>query len=147
MDNLNDKTTSVKRGRPQGYRLSEESKDKIRYSRFGTNHSEETKNKISKSLVKYFKKKDLLSENMYYDYRNFSEGVGDWILDNKEEIDHTEHVMTEKRLFFVGQLEISVGLDIDNFSHKATPEFLVLLKEELMEKGLTEELEELEALI
>jgi len=137
----------VKRGRPQGYRLSEESKNKIRISRFGTHHSEETKNKISKSLIKYFKEKDPLSESMRYDYKDFSKGVDDWILDNKEELDRTEHVMSEKKIFFLGQLEICAGFDINNFSHETTPEFLILLKEELIEKGLTKELEELKALI
>jgi len=137
----------VKIGRPTGYRLSKKSKDKIRSSRFGTHHSEETKNKISKSLTKYFKERDPLSENIRYDYRDFPEQVDDWILDNKKDIDQTEHVMTEKRIFFLGQLEICSGFDINNFSHETTPEFLILLKEELIEKGLTEELEELITLI
>lgn len=139
--------TPVKIGRPTGYRLSEKSKDKIRSSRFGTHHSKETKNKISKSLTKYFKERDPLSESIRYDYRDFPEQVDDWILDNKKDIDQTEHVMTEKRIFFLGQLEICSGFDINNFSHETTPEFLILLKEELIEKGLTEELEELKALI
>jgi len=139
--------TPVKIGRPTGYRLSEKSKDKIRSSRFGTHHSKETKNKISKSLTKYFKERDPLSESIRYDYRDFPEQVDDWILDNKKDIDQTEHVMTEKRIFFLGQLEVCSGFDINNFSHETTPEFLILLKEELIEKGLTEELEELKALI
>ena len=84
---------------------------------------------------------------MRYDYRNFPKDVDDWILDNKEEIDRTDCVMTEKKLFFLGQWEIPSGFDINNFNHEATPEFLILLKEELIEKGLTKELEELKALI
>jgi len=147
LDNLNDKITSVKRDRPIGYKLSEESKDKIRVSRFGTHHSEETKDRISRSLTKYFREKDPLSESIRYDYRNFPKKINNWISDNKKEIDKTEHVMTEKKIFFLGQLEICSGFDIDNFSHETTPEFLILLKEELIEKGLTEELEELIALI
>lgn len=147
MNNLNNKITPAKRGRPQGYKLSEESKNKIRASRFGTHHSEETKDRISRSLMKYFKERDPLSESMRNDYRNFPKKVNNWILDNKKEIDKTEYVMTEKKMFFLGQLEICAGPDIDNFSHEATPEFLILLKEELIEKGLTEELEELIALI
>jgi hypothetical protein len=43
------------RGRPVGYQLSEESKDKIRNGRMGTRHSQKTRDKISKSLKKYFK--------------------------------------------------------------------------------------------
>ena len=147
LSDLNNKTTSIKRGRPIGYKLSEESKDKIRSSRFGRHHSEETKNKISRSLITYFRKKDLLSESMHYDYKNFSKQVNDWIVDNKKDIDRTEHVITEKKIFFLGQLEMCTGFNINNFSHKITPEFLILLKEELIEKGLTKELEELKALI
>ena len=45
----------VKRGRPQGYKLSEESKDKIRQSRIGQIHDNEIKIKISNSLKRYFK--------------------------------------------------------------------------------------------
>jgi len=145
--NLNNETTSVKRGRQKGYKLSEESKNKIRVSRFGTHHSEETKDEISKSLTKYFREKDPLSESMRYDYRNFTKDTDEWILENKEEIDRTDCVMTEKKLFFLGQLEIPSGFDINNFNHETTPEFLILLKEELIEKGLTKELEELKALI
>lgn len=43
-----------KRGRPFGHKLSEESKNKIRQSRLGQDHSDKTRVKISKSLNKYF---------------------------------------------------------------------------------------------
>jgi len=43
------------RGRPMGYQLSKESKDKISKSRTGQFHSQKTKDKISKSLKKYFR--------------------------------------------------------------------------------------------
>jgi len=42
------------RGRPVGFKLSEESKGKIRNSRLDTSHSLQTKRKISCSLKKYF---------------------------------------------------------------------------------------------
>lgn len=46
---------SISRGRPVGYKLSEESKDKIRESRTDTSQSLQTKRKISRSLKRYFK--------------------------------------------------------------------------------------------
>jgi len=144
-----DDTVKIRKkcGRPYGFRLSEESKEKIRRSRFGTRHSEETKDKISKSLIRYFREKDPLSENISYDYQYFPENVRDWISNNKENIDETRHVMTEKKLLFLGKLELCFGSEIDKFSHNATPEFFVLLKEELIEQGLTKELEILYSLL
>ena len=43
------------RGRPLGFRLSEESKRAISDSKKGQKHSELTKDKISKTLISYFK--------------------------------------------------------------------------------------------
>ncbi len=42
------------RGRPKGHKLSTESKRKIAESRTGQKHTEPTKQKISKTLTKYF---------------------------------------------------------------------------------------------
>ena len=42
-------------GRPLGFKLTEESKGKIRESRLGQTHDERTKRKISKSIKRYFK--------------------------------------------------------------------------------------------
>lgn len=142
-----DNKSEGKRGRPEGFRLSEESKDRIRGSRYNKRHSEETKNKISSSLVRYFREKDPLSENMRYDYRHFPPYIDAWIINNKQDIDQTEHVMTDKKLSFLNQLELCFGAEIDRFSHNATPEFYMLLKEELIEKGLTKELEILYSLL
>ena len=134
-------------GRPTGFRVTIETKNKIRKSRVGTSHSEETKNKISKSLSKYFREKDPLSKSLQYEYKEFPDKACKWIVDNENNLDKTEDVLTEKRLFFIDQLELQYGFEINNFSHNTTPEFLILLKEELIEKGLTEELEELYNLI
>jgi len=148
MDNtINNIKIRKKRGRPEGFRLSEDSKERIRESRFGRRHSEETKDKISKSLVKYFKEKDPLSDTMRDDYKYFPKSIRRWILNNKEDIDKTENVMTEKKLLFLGKLELCLGSEIDDFSHNATPEFFVMLKEELTEQGLTNELEILHSLL
>jgi len=45
----------LKRGRPLGHKLSEESKQKISESKTGQQHDRKTKKKISKSLLRYFK--------------------------------------------------------------------------------------------
>jgi len=40
--------------------------------------------------------------------------------------------MTEKRLSYLNQVEIAMGSDVENmFGHSATPEFFMLLKEEM----------------
>lgn len=136
-----------KRGRPEGFRLSDESKDRIRESRYGKHHSEETKNKIARSLIRHFREQDPLSENIRYDYRYFPPYIDEWIINNKRDIDQTKHVITDKKLLFLNQLELRFGAEIDRFSHNATPEFFIMLKEELIEKGLEEELEILYSLL
>lgn len=121
-----------KRGRPIGYKLSTVSKEKIRQKRLGTHHSETTKDKISLSLKAHFKKKDKLSDCMRSDYMYVSGEADEWICDNSEAIDESELVVTEKRLLAFQQMELSIGHDIENFfGHNTTPEFLILVKEEL----------------
>lgn len=44
----------AKRGRPEGHKLSMESRQKISMSKTGQLHEFETKKKISKSLLEYF---------------------------------------------------------------------------------------------
>jgi len=123
------------RGRPFGYRLSEETKNKIRKGRLGSRHSEKTKNKISKSLTAYFKKRDSLADSIVNEYSYISEKAAEWVIDNKEEIDNEDYsIMTEKRLSYLKQIEICIGSDIEHlFGHNTTPEFLILLKERMQE--------------
>ena len=45
----------AKRGRPTGFKLSKESKQKISLTKTGQLHTEETKEKISDSVAAYFK--------------------------------------------------------------------------------------------
>ena len=123
---------SNKRGRPFGHRLSEKTKDKIRDGRLGTHHSKETKDKISRSLIAYFKKRDSLAASIEHEYSYLSEEAADWVYNNRDVIDKTECVMTEKRLSYLSQLELCLGSDIEKlFGHNTTPEFLLLLKEEI----------------
>ena len=123
---------SNKRGRPFGHRLSEETKDKIRDGRLGTHHSKETKDKISKSLIAYFKKRDSLAASLEHEYSYVSEEAAEWVYDNRDVIDETDCVMTEKRLSYLNQVELCLGNDIESlFGHNTTPEFLLILKEEI----------------
>lgn len=132
-------------GRPVGYELSDETKSKIRQSRVGKPHSLETRNKISKSLIKYFKSKDPVSVGMENEYKNFPIDARQWLYDHRHAIDNTDGIMTNKRIVYLNQLEICYGSEIDSFCHYATPEFFLLLKEELY--GNKEALLELTSLI
>jgi hypothetical protein len=136
------------RGRPLGYRLSDETKNKIRQKRLGSSHSMETRNKISKSLLAYFKSKNALSISMEVEYSSFPEEAVEWIYINSDEINDSDGILPEKRLISMKQLEICLGSDIEFlFGHNTTPEFLMLLKEELRENGNIEEIAELSSLI
>ena len=137
-----------RRGRPFGHRLSEETKDKIRNRRLGTHHSQETKDKISKSLIKYFRKRNSLSASIEHEYSYVSEEAAGWVYDNRDAIDETEYVMTEKRLSYLKQIELCLGNDIEHlFGHNATPEFLLMLKEEIVELFGKDRVKELCSLI
>lgn len=138
-----------KRGRPEGYKLSENSKDKIRQKRLGTHHSKETKNKISKSLKEYFRKKDPLSQSIEQEYSEISEEAVDWVCENRREIDREENdFVSDKKLTHLRQLEISFGSDLENiFGHGSTPEFIMLLKEELEASGSFSDLQELQSIL
>lgn len=121
-----------KRGRPFGYKVSESTKDKIGNCRLGTHHSKETRDKISKSLIEYFRKRNSLSTNIEQEYGYISKEIFDWIYDNKDDIDDIDCVMTERKLSYLSQLELCLGNDIENFfGHNVTPEFLLILKEEI----------------
>ena len=139
-------TVKKRRGRPFGHRLSEISKDRIRRSRIGTHHRQETRDKISRSLSEYFRKRDSLSVSLEYEYAEVSEEATDWIFENREDIDISESIMTERRLSYLKQLEICMGHELEQlFGHNTTPEFLLLLKEELAEAGF--DLSELQSLL
>ena len=136
-----------KRGRPLGYSLSSESKEKIRYSRIGKYHTKETMNKISMSLIRYFKNRNTISDGMENEYKRFSKEATDWIIDHRDILNDTEDVLTNRRISYLNQSEINYGGDIEEFCHYATPEFLLLLKEQLMINNNKEELEEFVTLL
>jgi hypothetical protein len=127
-----------RRGRPIGFRLSEASKRAISESKKGQRHRQETKDKISSSLICYFRNKSPLSEELTNMYCNFEEGgeVCEWMANNEEELDNTEDVMTLKSLRNANRIEITVGPNIEYFSHEVTPELLVLFLERCEELGI-----------
>ena len=130
-----------RRGRPIGFRLSESSKRAISESKKGQRHKQETKDKISNSLVVFFNNKNPLSEELTNMYCNFDEGgaVCDWMAENGERIDAIEDVMTLKSLRNANRIEITVGPNIEFFSHQNTPELIVLFMLECERLGLDPE--------
>jgi hypothetical protein len=139
----------TKRGRPKGHKLSEETKEKIRIKRLGTHHSQKTRDKISKSLSEFFNCRRSVSDSLGEEYIYISEDASRWIFENDEEIDENlKNVITNKRIASLRQIEIALGMDVDQFfGHDANPEFLLLLKERIEEGGDKEILNEFISLI
>jgi hypothetical protein len=144
-----DETPTKKRGRPKGHKLSSETKDKIRRSREGRSHSIATREKISKSRIKYFKKRDLLADSLgeEYLYIDPSQESNQWIVSKHSKINSFKDVFTNRRMMYMRQVELYVGSDSELFSHSATPEFFLSIKEELEAMNLIEELKELASII
>ena len=104
------------RGRPLGFRLSEESKRAISDSKKGQKHSEETKDKISRTLISYFKNMNPLSEELYEQYKDFIESSDDirqWFLLNRLKYDDACDIYTEKSLNSKRFREISIEYNIN----------------------------------
>ena len=64
-------------------------------------------------------------------YCNFEEGgeVCEWMVENEENLDMIDDVMTLKSLRNANRIEITVGANIEFFSHEITPEMIVLFME------------------
>ena len=121
----------ARRGRPIGFRLSEASKRAISESKRGQRHRQETKDKISDSLVIYFRNKNPLSEELTSMYCNVDNDgkICEWVTNNEDIIDSLEDVMTLKSLRNANRIELTVGANIEYFSHEVTPELIVLFLE------------------
>jgi len=121
---------SGKRGRPLGFKLSENSKRAISQSKLGQKHKKATKDKISHSLVMYFRRKDPLSEELFNRYCNVADnGLCLWLNKIQDDLNSSMGILTEKALRNKTNTEITCGHNIEFFGHSITPELLVLFKE------------------
>ena len=126
-----------KRGRPLGFKLSEYSKDAISRSKVGQKHTQETKDKISKALRLYFKKLNPLSRDIEKKYcRPDDEEMCAWMDKSRRFIDTFDDVRTGRSMKNSRNIEVSYGQNIECFSHALTPERILELFDECVEKGL-----------
>jgi len=140
---VGDNKGNKNRGRPFGYRLSEASKRAISESKKGQKHKQETRDKISKSLLIYFRKLNPLSEEIRNIYCRNEDGeienedLNAWVDTIKDELDSYDDVMTSKSMRNYTKIELNSSKDIEYYSHNITPELLLLFKEYCKEAGLT----------
>ena len=122
---------SGKRGRPLGFRLSENSKRSISQSKLGQKHKNTTKDKISQSLIMYFRRKNPLSDEIINRYCNGDDDdfLYSWMEDVQDDLNSSMDILTERSLRNKTKVEISCGHNIEFFGHSITPELLVLFKE------------------
>ncbi len=94
-----DDSVRRKRGRPLGFRLSDESKQAISLSKLGHIHSDGTRDKISGSLVRFYKEKYPLSAEMIeYYHKYYGEDAASWISRNRDLIDELPDVITDRAI-------------------------------------------------
>lgn len=126
------------RGRPLGFRLSDESKLAISVSKKGQKHSELTKEKISRTLISYFKNIYPLSTELYEQYKaeiESSEEVRNWFVSYGCVYDETIGVHTERSLnskrFREISIEYNINMDDNPYLYEliTNPETLCEIKE------------------
>lgn len=121
-----------RKGRPIGYRLSDASKRSISEAKKGQRHKETTKAKISKSLLTYFDRMSPLSDeltNMYC--RSNDDCVCSWMHNIIDDLNESIDILTQRTIRNKLKIEISYGHNIEEiFSHKITPELLLMYKQE-----------------
>lgn len=131
---------SGKRGRPLGFKLTEASKRAISASKLGQYHKPETKDKISRSLIMYFRQKNPISEEIANRYCDFEDDELDrWIQEVSEELDASMNILTEKSLTNKRKIEIICGANIEFFSHNMTPEVIIMFKQHCERNNLKPE--------
>lgn len=118
-----------KRGRPIGFKLSDESRKAISEAKIGQKHSQETKDKISKSLILYFKKQHPLSDEIESRYCEMDEYLQDWADSVKNRLNEITDVMTRRSMRITRRIEMNCGNNIEYFGHNLTPEVILLFKE------------------
>lgn len=129
-----------KRGRPLGFKLSDDSKKAISLSKTGQQHRPETRDKISKSLMLYFRKKNPVSEELSNRYfRVMDTSAYDWLHDVEDTLDSYIELMTEKAVKNKCKIEITCGHNIEYFSHSVTPELILLFNEHCKVNGIDPE--------
>ena len=130
----------AKRGRPLGFTLSEESKRAIAESKRGQRHRQETRDKISSSLVCYFRRKKPLSEEIINTYcRSNDDVVCNWVFEVEEDLDNLTDVLTDRIMRNRQHMEITCGNNIELFSHDLNPEVLIMFKQHCEKNGLNVE--------
>ena len=134
------------RGRPLGYKLSDKSKKAISESKRGQKHSEETKEKISRTLMLYFRNIHPLSKEFSEEYGALLESddeVKEWFEAMRDNFDSCSEVLTEKALNSKRLREISIELNMDMSSNPAVdsftnnPEKMCELRKACEAKGLS----------
>lgn len=119
-----------RRGRPLGFKLSDASKRAISLSKRGQHHRPETKEKISRSLILYFRRKCPISEELNTRYMyTYDFDSSNWLEDVRDRLDASMDILTEKAMRNKSKIEIACGYNIEYFSHNLTPEIIVLFKE------------------
>ena len=122
--------TKRRRGRPLGFKLSTESRMAISDSKKGQRHTQETKDKISRTLILYFRKQHPISEEIIGRYcRATDDDLCEWVERVSEKLDNFEDIKTERAMDNIRRTEIMYGANIEFFSHELTPEVLLILKE------------------
>ena len=133
------------RGRPLGFRLSEESKRAISESKKGQKHSESTKDKISRTLVSYFRSIHPLSSELYEQYKEeieSSDEIKRWFDSVSLNYDETKNIYSERSLNSKRYREISIEYNINMDDNPYTnaninnPETLCEIKELCRRLGL-----------
>ena len=121
---------SGRRGRPLGFRLSEGSKRAISQSKLGQRHRKDTKDKISNSLIMYFRMKHPLSEEIINKYCRVSNDVlCKWVIESQEALNFSTSILTDRSIRNKNRIELSCGTNIELFGHSITPELLLMFKE------------------
>ena len=122
---------------PLGFKLSEASKRAISEAKRGQRHKEETKEKISKSLIIYFRRRNPLSEEIINTYcRIDDDDMCLWMTEVQEELDECTDILTQKSMRNTRRIELTCGEYIEYFSHELTPEVIALFKEKCRLEGL-----------
>lgn len=129
------------RGRPKGYKLSQEVKDKISKTKMGQCHTAETKAKISKSLCLYFKdqRKTKFTEVLLKEYGSNKEAKA-WVRDNLDIINEDAlllHNINEYNVYCMPTNDIdSINFELVD---SVSVEDAVILKDYMEKYGLNEE--------